>query len=113
MSTMIERESVTSGDVAVFDHVLTSQSMMMQRLAGGLVFCVSASATPITLQWWARFEGSTTFFRLHDKDNNPITTIVQADRCYPIPDELFGAVAIEAVANGAGQSAVLRFAMKG
>lgn len=113
MSVQIERESTTSAVVGVTDSTATSGSVMMQRLAGGLVFCSAASASPVTLQWWARFEDSTTWFRLYDKDNAAINTTVQANRCYPVPDELFGAVAIMAVANTAGQTATLRIALKG
>lgn len=113
MSVQIERESSTSAEVSVTDSTATSGSVMMQRLAGGVVFCVSSSTTPFTVQWWARFGDSTTWFRLYDKDNAAINTVIQANRCYPVPDELFGAVAIMPVANTAGQTATLRIALKG
>lgn len=113
MSVNIERCVTFTDPVEVTDNVNTTGNVVVGAFAGGTVFCVTASATPVTLQWWGRFSHDSADFRVCDKDNTPLATPVQSNRAYPIPDELFGAVAIKAVANGAGQTATLRFALKG
>lgn len=113
MSCDIQRVAAATDPVAVTSDVNTTGRVVSGGFAGGTFFCVAASATPVTLQWWAKFSHDSADFRVCDSTNTVLATNVQADRAYPIPDELFGAVVIKAVANTAGQTATLRFALKG
>ena len=113
MSIQIERTLGNTDDISVTDAIATCGAVPLGPSAGGALYCVSASASPVTIQWWASYSPSSPYYRLHDNDNVAVNTPVQADRCYPLPDGLFGAWSVKAVANTAGQTATLRFSFKG
>lgn len=114
MSIEIDRNFVISEQVTITDSESTTGPVGFGTFAGGLVYVVSTSTgSAITVSWRGKHATNSPSYRLADSANSPITTTIQAGRCYEIPQELFGACQISAVAETAGQSATVRFTTKG
>jgi len=114
MSEIIRRETdFTPNDITITSTESTSGWMPSGCFAGAVLYCVSTStAGAITISWRAQYFGNSPLYKLHDATNAAITTVIQAGRCYEIPAELFASFTIRAVADTAGQSAVVRLSYK-
>ena len=78
-----------------------------------LVVTATSTGSAVVLTFGARPNASsTTFYTAADSSNAPITMTVQPDRCYALPDGLFGAVYVTATAAG-GATVTCNVYMKG
>lgn len=114
MSLEIDRFCIVSEQGVITSNETTTATQGFGSFAGGLMYVTSTSTgSAITVSWRSRFSASSAIFKLHDSSNSPITTTIQAGRAYELPQEIFGALQVMAVADTAGQSAVVRFSTKG
>lgn len=114
MSLEIDRFSLVSEPLTVTSSEATSAPCGFGSCAGATLYCVSTSTSgAITISWRAKFNASSPVYKLHDSTNTALTATIQPGRCYDVPQELFGALQIMAVADTAGQTAVVRFSAKG
>lgn len=112
MSYAIQRILSGPVTVSVGASEAASDPVPFGSSAGGMFIVTAASGSPITLQWWAATGPNSEYRQLHDALNSPITTSVQANRAYAIPDELFGSWGFKAV-GASSATATLRFHFKG
>lgn len=114
MSLEIDRNFNLFDQATVTSDENATATVGFGTFAGGLMYVISTSTgSAITISWRARFSGSSAIYKLCDSTNTPITTVIQAGRCVELPQELFGAMQVLAVADTAGQSAVVRVTVKG
>ena len=119
MSLEIERVLSAPGDFTVTDSVSTSQNIAFGNSAGGNLMVISATASgsphtgTISVQWHIAPQRSDTYFPMYDLTNTIITSTLQVNRAYPLPDEIFGAANVKIVCATAGQACVVRLSYKG
>ena len=109
MSVCIERIAESTAQLSCTDAASTTQPFGFGNVAGGLIFCISASAATVAVNFYANYSGSDTPSLLCDSANAAVSITMQAGRCYELPTSLFGAAQVRIVATGAGASATIRF----
>jgi hypothetical protein len=101
MATNIVRLTTLSPEVLTFsDDVDTTGRFTMGSNAAGLLHCLSTgSEGPVTLHFYSMPDPmeQTVTFLLADKYNSVVELEVEPGRCYPLPDELFGAAAVRVI----------------
>lgn len=85
----------------------TTEEIQYESYGGGTVH-VPAGSSVTTLTWWSAPKPGDTYEPAYDKDGAAVTQTVAADQAHPIPLALFGAGAIKAVSNAAGDVQVSR-----
>ena len=99
---MLDRLSSTISAVTVDGSaVADSEEIGMASYAGGMVFVPSGSGLT-TLTYYAAEKPGGTYLAAYDAEGTAITQTVQAERCYPIPTDLYGARAIKITGNTDG-----------
>ena len=75
--------------------------------AGGSFYV--PSGTGVTVTWYATADGEN-FYPAYDADGAAVTQTVTSGRVYPIPDSLYGSLAIKGV--GGSEIADAKFCLK-
>lgn len=109
----IERVSRFVDQFVATNSAATSPKIGLASSAGGVFFVESLSGSPTTINWHvARSLTDAAPAQLYNSLNTAVTTTISATgRCYPLPDELFGAQIIVAVTNTG--TATLTISIKG
>lgn len=110
MPNKIERYSSVSNIVTATASAATSPKVPFGASAGGMIVVDSVSGGASSLAWHAAFGPEVTPVPVNDGTADVTTTIV-AGKAYPIPDALFAAPFIVAVANAG--TATFRICVKG
>ena len=114
MSLAIDRNFDVYDQTTITSDETTTGLYGLGTAAGGLLYVISTSTGGAkTVSWRGKFSPSSPSYKLYDSTNAAITATIQAGRCYEIPGELYGAIQVSAVADTAGQSAVVRVSVKG
>lgn len=116
MSIIIERASDATNEILCTSDATTSAPFGFGNMAGGLVFCTSATAadgtTPlatITVGFYAHFDPEQPASQLADSINAAVTITMAPGRCYELPAALFGASQVRIVPTTANQTCRIRF----
>lgn len=83
----------------------TTPSIPIEQYASGEIFIPTGSSIT-TLTWWAAPTSSGTFIAAQDASGSAVTQTVSGGKAYPMPAVLFGAGAVKAVTNAAGDAIV-------
>jgi len=114
MSIAIERTLSATGVINVTSNPATTGTIPLGPSAGGMLFCQTTSTNgAIDVLWYANVTPDSADFQFADATNQPLQTKIQPGRCYEIPAELYGAPQLKIVAATEGQSATVRFSLKG
>lgn len=89
-----------SNTVAVATSVATSGNIVFGDFSGGMVFVPTGSSLT-TLTWYAATDETGTYLPVNNADG-AVAQTVEGGKCYPIPEDLFGAVYLRIVGNAAG-----------
>jgi hypothetical protein len=92
---------LTSNSVVFTTSLSTSGGFALNTYCGGMILVASGS-TSTTLTFYVKTQSdSSTSFQAYDSTGTAVTLSVVGGRCYPIPDELFGAFYVTAT-TGSG-----------
>lgn len=81
--------------------VSTTPEIDYEHFSGGTIYIPDGSSIT-TLTWHVAPEKGGTYLAAQDSSGDAVTQTVAADEAHPIPEALFGARAIKAVVNAAG-----------
>jgi len=114
MQSIARFNDKTSIDVTFTDDAATTGGFQYAMHAGALLLVRSTStAGPVEITFLARPSSSSAdYFVAGDTTNNAVTLNVQPGRCYPLPDELFAAPYVGALA-ASGATVTVSVFMKG
>lgn len=115
MPTVIHRQGqVTVRPVTFTNSVSTTAAIPIANAAGGLLMVAACSNNgTLTIQWYAMADESIPEnYMVADATNALVTQVVQAGRCYALPDELFAARVVKAVVS-TNSTVTARLSLKG
>jgi hypothetical protein len=110
MANKIERLSSVTSAIAVTASAATSPKIPFGAAAGGVFIVDAVTGGATTLSWHVSFGPELSPSAVNDGTADVATSIV-AGKAYPIPDALFAAPFIVAVANAG--TATIRLCVKG
>jgi hypothetical protein len=110
MPNKIERLSSVTSEIVVTSSAATSPKIQFGAAGGGVFIVDAVSGGATTLAWHVSFGPELTPSAVNDGTADVATSIV-AGKAYPIPDALFAAPFIVAVANAG--TATIRLCVKG
>jgi hypothetical protein len=110
MPNKIERASSVTSTVVATASAATSPKIPFGAAAGGMLIVDSVSGGASSLSWHASFGPELTAVPVNDGTAD-VTTSIVAGKAYAIPDALFAAPFVVAVANAG--TATFRICVKG
>jgi hypothetical protein len=85
-------------------NIATATAINFKDFVGGSVE-VPAGSSLTTITYWACMTEDGTYLALYDKNNNPVTQTVAAERIYALKDEVFNCAFIKMTGNAAEAAA--------
>ena len=98
MSYRIQRENATTYSVVATNSASTTPKIAFATMSGGTIF-VTAVSSATKVVWYASPDSQTTPVPLKDSTGSAVETTVSAGNAYALPDAVFGALFISAVAD--------------
>lgn len=101
MSLDILREHPEPITVTADSTLADSEELIMQGMAGGMIYVPSGSSIT-SLTFYAAHTKGGTYFQIYDADNAAVSRTVAAGRSYSLPEECYGARFLKFVPNADG-----------